>query len=197
MRNSPSPLAGEGRGEGPAASAAERFCIITPEIVFRGIEPRQPNPSPCPLPQGERGHLSVTRARSLIGTRFRLHGRDPATGLDCVGLIVCAYPAILRPPEGYGLRGGTAAGFAAMFIANGMTQRQGAPCIGDVLLLQPSVAQFHLGVWSGESLIHADAVLRRVVETPGALAWPLASGWYFNVTKARHSREGGNPSPDF
>jgi murein DD-endopeptidase / murein LD-carboxypeptidase len=122
----------------------------------------------------------VTRARSLIGTRFRLHGRDPATGLDCVGLIVCAYPAILRPPEGYGLRGGTAAGFAAMFIANGMTQRQGAPCIGDVLLLQPSSAQFHLGVWSGEGLIHADAVLRRVVETPGAPAWPLVSGWYFH-----------------
>jgi murein DD-endopeptidase / murein LD-carboxypeptidase len=121
----------------------------------------------------------VAQARALIGTRFRLHGRDPATGLDCVGLITCTYPAITRPPEGYALRGGTAAGFAAMFIANGMRQRHGEPRAGDVLLLQPSAAQFHLGVWSGESLIHADGVLRRVVETPGALAWPLVSAWYY------------------
>jgi murein DD-endopeptidase / murein LD-carboxypeptidase len=121
----------------------------------------------------------VIRARALIGTRFRLHGRDPATGLDCVGLITCVYTAITRPPEGYALRGGTIAGFAAMFITNGMAQRGGEPCAGDVLLLQPSAAQFHLGIWSGDSLIHADGVLRRVVETPGALAWPLVSGWYF------------------
>lgn len=120
----------------------------------------------------------VTRARALIGTRFRLHGRDPASGLDCVGLITCACPAITRPPDGYALRGGNAAGFAAMFVDNGMAQRDGAPHPGDILLLQPSAAQFHLGVWSGESLIHADGVLRRVVETPGALAWPLVSGWY-------------------
>jgi murein DD-endopeptidase / murein LD-carboxypeptidase len=122
---------------------------------------------------------AVVRARALIGTRFRLHGREPTSGLDCVGLIVCAFPAIKCPPQGYALRGGTAAGFAAMFVANGLTQREVAPCPGDLLLLQPGAAQFHLGVWSGESLIHADAMIRRVVETPGKLAWPLVSGWYF------------------
>jgi murein DD-endopeptidase / murein LD-carboxypeptidase len=124
--------------------------------------------------------LHITRARALVGTRFRLHGRDPVSGLDCVGLITRVYPAIAHPPEGYALRGGSAAGFAAMFTANGMVQREGDPHPGDVLLLQPSAAQFHLGIWSGESLIHADAVLRRVVETPGALAWSLVSGWYFS-----------------
>ena len=123
----------------------------------------------------------VTRARALVGTRFRLHGRDPASGLDCVGLIVCACPAITRPPDGYALRGGSAAGFAAMFVDNGMTARAGEPHVGDVLLLQPSAAQFHLGIWTGHSLIHADAVLRRVVETPGAPAWPLVSAWYFHA----------------
>jgi hypothetical protein len=121
----------------------------------------------------------VARARKLIGTRFRLHGRDPASGLDCVGLIVCACPAIAHPPDGYALRGGSADEFAAMFVANAMKRREGAPCAGDIVLLQPSAAQFHLGVWSGDSLIHADGVLRRVVETPGALVWPVASGWYF------------------
>ena len=24
-------------------------------------------------------------AAALVGSRFRLHGRDPATGLDCIG----------------------------------------------------------------------------------------------------------------
>jgi murein DD-endopeptidase / murein LD-carboxypeptidase len=120
----------------------------------------------------------VARARALVGTRFHLHGRDPASGLDCVGLIVCACPAITRPPEGYALRGGTADGFAAMFITNGLLERQGDPQPGDILLLQPSAAQFHLGVWAGESLIHADGVLRRVVETPGVLTWPLVSAWH-------------------
>ncbi len=121
----------------------------------------------------------ISRARALVGTRFRLHGRVPETGLDCVGLITCACPAIARPPEGYALRGGSAAGFAAMFIDNVMRQRAGDPCPGDILLLQPSAAQFHLGVWTGESLIHADGVLRRVVETPSAPPWPVLSGWYF------------------
>ena len=121
----------------------------------------------------------VSRARALVGTRFRLHGRDPASGLDCVGLITCACPAITQPPEGYALRGGSAAGFAVMFECNGLTERRGDPCAGDILLLQPSAAQFHLGVWSGDSLIHADGILRRVVETPGPLMWPLVSGWYF------------------
>jgi murein DD-endopeptidase / murein LD-carboxypeptidase len=184
LKHTPSPLAGEGRGEGPAASVAERLSGFSAEIALKGFTPFQSNPSPGfsghPLPQGERENLYVIRARALVGTRFRLHGRDPVTGLDCVGLITCVFPAITRPPEGYALRGGTAAGFAAMFIANGMTCRNGEPCAGDILLLQPSAAQFHLGIWSGGSLIHADGVLRRVVETPGALAWLLVSGWYFN-----------------
>jgi hypothetical protein len=46
-------------------------------------------------------------ALNLIGTPFRLHGRDPARGLDCVGLVAEAmrragfHPV---PPGGYGLR---------------------------------------------------------------------------------------------
>ena len=46
-------------------------------------------------------------AEALIGCPFRLHGRDPAGGLDCVGLVAAAMTAIgLTPiaPTGYGLR---------------------------------------------------------------------------------------------
>lgn len=127
----------------------------------------------------------ATRARALIGTRFRLHGHDPATGLDCVGLIVAACPVIADAPRGYPLRGGSADRFAAMFIANRLTQRRGVPRRGDILLLQPSAAQFHLGIWSGDSLIHADGVLRRVVETPGMPDWPIVSTWHCRKRRSR------------
>jgi flagellar biosynthesis protein FliP len=59
----PSPLAGEGRGEGPAASAAERLCTASAKIAFGGFEPPQSNPSPGasrhPLPRGERGRFAM------------------------------------------------------------------------------------------------------------------------------------------
>lgn len=51
---------------------------------------------------------------------------------------------------------------------------------GDILLMQAGPAQFHLGCWTGESLIHADARLRRVVELPGPPPWPLLGAWHFS-----------------
>ena len=131
------------------------------------------------------GKRVVARARALIGIRFALHGRDVATGIDCVGLILIACPVIVRSPVGYALRGGSAGGFAAMFVDNRLTRRRGNVRAGDILLLQPSPAQFHLGIWSGEGLIHADAILRRVVETPGSLMWPLVSAWHGRKRRKR------------
>ncbi len=48
---------------------------------------------------------------------------------------------------------------------------------GDIIFAQPGPAQFHLGLWTGDSLIHADARLGRVVETPGDPAWPIIGIW--------------------
>jgi hypothetical protein len=48
---------------------------------------------------------------------------------------------------------------------------------GDILLLNAGPAQLHLGIWTGAGLIHADAALRRVVETPGLPRWPILSIW--------------------
>ena len=61
MQHFPSPLAGEGRERGPAASAAERRLSVSAEIALKGFEPFRANPSPGlsghPLPQGERGFV--------------------------------------------------------------------------------------------------------------------------------------------
>ena len=53
------------------------------------------------------GEALVQAAVQLVDTPFRLHGRDPGTGLDCVGLVSAAMAASGGqpvPPAGYTLR---------------------------------------------------------------------------------------------
>jgi murein DD-endopeptidase / murein LD-carboxypeptidase len=119
----------------------------------------------------------LDRARALIGTRFRLHGRHVEHGLDCVGLLAAAYGLSERVPIGYALRGDGAARWMAQIDVLA-TRRSGDPQPGDILLMQAGVAQLHLGMWSGSSLIHADASLGRVVETPDGPRWPLLGCWF-------------------
>lgn len=118
----------------------------------------------------------VARARGCVGTAFRLHGRDPERGLDCVGLVGVALDRLDALPRGYALRGGDPVRYAAMISAAGLepTDHRGG---GDVLLMQTGPVQFHLGIWTGASLIHADAGLRRVVEMPGDPVWPVLGQW--------------------
>lgn len=51
------------------------------------------------------------------------------------------------------------------------------PQAADVLLYRISHAQTHLAVCCGGSFVHAHAGLRRVVETPGRLCWPIAAAF--------------------
>ncbi len=118
----------------------------------------------------------VARARSLLGTRFRLHGRDPSTGLDCVGLAVCVAQDARAVPSGYPLRGGSIAGYIAL-IDSFCSRSSHPPCAGDLLLIEMSATQFHLGIWTGDSLVHAHAGLNRVVETPGAVEGRVIGTW--------------------
>lgn len=117
----------------------------------------------------------VARARDCLGAKFRLHGRDPATGLDCVGLVAWAHRRG-DVPTGYRLRSGSADGYAAMLTAAGL-RRTEAVLPGDVLLCMSGPGQFHLGIASEAGLIHADAGLGRVVERPGEAPWPVVSRW--------------------
>lgn len=116
----------------------------------------------------------VARARMLIGTRFRPQGRDPSTGLDCVGVILRAFE--IEPSEvrrNYRIRGQHLREIhseASRRLARiSVEQRQP----GDLLCFELADDQLHLGVECGTSFIHADAGLRRVVETPGPARWPL------------------------
>lgn len=116
----------------------------------------------------------LKRARGAIGARFRLHGRDVAGGLDCVGLAGLAYG--VEPPRGYSLRSGDARPVIAGATAAGLVhaaERQA----GDLVLFRAGPGQLHLAIQSEDGVIHADASLRRVVERPGAPPWTELMRW--------------------
>lgn len=120
-------------------------------------------------------------ARDCIGARFRAHGRDPAIGLDCVGLAAFAYRAggaDPRLPSGYGLRGGSVRDIADRLRANGFVRiPSGTEIAGDLFVLQPGARQIHFAIHSGRGFVHADLALKRIVERPGAPPWPLLGLW--------------------
>jgi len=124
-------------------------------------------------------------AATLIGVRFRLHGRDPATGLDCVGLVAEAMRrAGAEPvvPEGYRLRTASVAGLLPIAAANGFTPVDQA-VDGDLVLGMVNPVQPHLLVRVPGGFIHAHAGLGRVTFLPGSAPWPLAGGWRVPLPK--------------
>lgn len=118
----------------------------------------------------------MTRARALVGTRFVAQGRDPAIGLDCVGLALLAYEfAAEQVRDDYRMSGAHRAAileFAKVWFWRVPRRPRRA---GDLLLLRPGAAQWHLAIWTGDGLIHADIISRRIVERPGPPAWPVAA----------------------
>ncbi len=48
---------------------------------------------------------------------------------------------------------------------------------GDVLVVRPGPMQLHVVILTDIGFLHADASLRRVVEVPGQVPWPVLSAW--------------------
>jgi cell wall-associated NlpC family hydrolase len=120
-------------------------------------------------------------AEDLVGAPYRLHGRDPRTGLDCVGVAAAALDAcgrLKRAPAGYAMRNRSIAPLLALAEDNGLAVAEGRLVGGDILLVRPGAGQHHLLVAvSGERFVHAHAGLRRVVMQPGPLPWPVENRW--------------------
>jgi cell wall-associated NlpC family hydrolase len=128
------------------------------------------------------GNELAHAAQGFVGAAFRLHGRDPIMGLDCVGLVLLAMAEIGRPirlPVSYQLRTIEPERFLQLPAAPGFFE-PAEPELedGDVLVFAPGPAQLHLAIVAvGGGIIHAHAGLRRVVRTPFPLPWPIIGHW--------------------
>jgi murein DD-endopeptidase / murein LD-carboxypeptidase len=108
----------------------------------------------------------VAAARGCIGARFRPHGRDPAFGLDCVGVAGIAFDR--RVPGDYALRGGATEAIGRSMEATGLVAIAVTEArAGDLVLMDGGPGQLHIGIMTDRGFVHADARLRRVIETPG------------------------------
>ena len=114
------------------------------------------------------------RARALVGTRFRPQGRVPELGLDCAGLVLCAFrlPGDLVRRD-YRLRGDHRAEMTRELVRVFRQIRPSRQRSGDLLLMQVAEDQIHLGILTETGFVHADARLGHVVETPGLPVWPI------------------------
>ena len=116
----------------------------------------------------------------MVGTTFRPQGSDPATGLDCVGLVWAAYAVAgraLERPRGYPLRGWPCERIEAALAAAGFAAISNGVRAGDVALIAHPARQYHLALLGPGTFIHAHAGLRRVAETPLDAATRAAARW--------------------
>ena len=120
-------------------------------------------------------------AEGFVGVPFRFRGRDPATGVDCVGLVAAVLQRIGRqvpPIAPYAMRQRDFTAQLDCALIAGFAEVGGLSQAGDLLLVRPGPAQVHLGVvgLTGQ-LIHAHAGLGRVVATPPPCPWPVERHW--------------------
>ncbi|HEY4548168.1 MAG TPA: NlpC/P60 family protein [Pedomonas sp.] len=141
-----------------------------------------------------RGEEIAAAARGCVGTPFRLHGRVPGRGLDCVGLVAHvgrSLGLIGHDETGYGLSGSGArleaglarAGLVRVNAEAGRDQagQDQAGQVGDVLLFDLGRGLLHVAVRSEHGIIHAHRGLGRVVEHRLDEEWraALAAVWRF------------------
>ena len=129
------------------------------------------------------GEAFAAAAAALCGAPFRLHGRHPATGLDCVGLVAVALERCgqtVVAPEGYALRALSVTPLLGFAARNGFAAADVAAVAeaGDLLLLRLSPIQAHLAIaLDGERFVHAHAGLGKVVIGHGALPGETIARW--------------------
>ena len=117
----------------------------------------------------------VVSARSAIGIPFRHQGRS-VTGLDCAGLIVWVAQELgieHHDSAGYGRRPSGGLLEAALDSQPGLARVTNKNDLqrGDVLLMRFSGDPQHLGVFAGETMIHAYSTVGQVCEHRFSGVW--------------------------
>lgn len=120
-------------------------------------------------------------AEQLIGAPYRLHGRSPATGLDCAGLAIvalknCGCP--IADQTGYSMRISDLSELFDLTRKCGFRPASGMMQPGDVFCVKPGPAQAHIVIADRSyRFLHAHAGLGRVVSQGTLPDWPLLAHW--------------------
>lgn len=112
----------------------------------------------------------IDAARSYCGTPFHHGGRLPGVGLDCIGVIACAAKAagvVHHDVEAYPLRPN---GQLTIQLSAQLDRVEHAQP-GDVLEMTFGGEPHHVALYTGETIIHAYASVKRCVEQPMVQAW--------------------------
>ena len=127
------------------------------------------------------GKRLARAAAGMIGAPFRLYGRDPKLGIDCVGLVAASMEAIGHPataPANYRLRNSSIEHLLGFAQLSGFEPATGEVERGDVILTSPGPGQHHLLIAeNSRSAIHAHAGLRRVVRQPLDIGSQTIARW--------------------
>lgn len=115
----------------------------------------------------------VAAARSYIGTPFHHQGRLPGVGLDCAGVVVCAYREAgitIMDQSGYGRL--PSKGLLVIAVeAHCDRIALSAVQDGDVLLFAFRAEPQHLAIYAGGNIIHAHAQAGTVLEQSLSGIW--------------------------
>ena len=127
------------------------------------------------------GAALAEAAATLVGARFRMHGRDPATGLDCVGVLAVALAKVGHSasiPISYALKMRELEAFTSLAGGCGFVTADDETAPGDVLLFHVGPCQYHLAIAASDGgFIHAHAGLRRVIHSVRLPDWPVEHHW--------------------
>ena len=127
-------------------------------------------------------------ARALVGVRFRPQGRSPELGLDCVGLVLCAFALpddLVR--RDYRMRGDHRGEMLAALAKSFRRIARARRRRGDVVLLKVAKEQLHLAILTERGFVHADARRGKVVESHGTPPWPILAAFRGRVSKQGQS----------
>lgn len=102
------------------------------------------------------------RALALVGTPFRLQGRNPAVGLDCVGVVVHAFELQIDEAPTYSILSGSWE-IIHQALAPWFEEKISREPINNDLVVFQLGRSFHFGVVSSAQFVHADRVLGKVV----------------------------------
>lgn len=112
----------------------------------------------------------ILAARSYVGTPFHHGGRLPGVGLDCIGVIACAAKEAgiaHRDMLAYPMRPN---GQLRTELSAQLDRVESAQP-GDVLEMTFGGEPHHVALYTGPTLIHAYATVRRCVEQPMVQIW--------------------------